>query len=331
MAANHGFHVLSLKYPNGITAQGACGDNPDSNCYLNFRKEIIEGEDFSPEVSVDLPNSIYNRLIKLLKYLNNNYPAQNWDNYFSGENINWGKIIISGHSQGGGHAAVIAKDHPVKRVLMFASPNDYSTFFDAAAPWTDAPHATADSVYYGFNNLYDDVVNFSEQFEIWENLGMSLFGDSVEVEQTLYPFSNSRQLHTSRQSSGIGGNHSIMILDSKTPLDDLGKPVFESVWKYMLGIPLNTSATNSDFFSTKKISFYPNPVNDVFFIKFDFTPSEKYSVLVFDTLGKFQISFLDTQQDVIKIDTSDFKAGVYFVEFRLGNEVILTKKIVKLK
>ena len=42
IAANQGFHVIVLKYPNNTAAQNACGNSSDQDCYLNFRKEIIE-------------------------------------------------------------------------------------------------------------------------------------------------------------------------------------------------------------------------------------------------------------------------------------------------
>lgn len=95
VAANKGFHVVSLKYPNGTAAQSACGGSSDPNCYSNFRKEIIEGFDYSTDVNVDTIDCINNRLLKLLQYLELNNPGQNWSNYFSGNTILWNSINIS--------------------------------------------------------------------------------------------------------------------------------------------------------------------------------------------------------------------------------------------
>lgn len=108
-AANNGFHVVSLKYPNSTAAQTACNNSTDIDCYEKFRREIIEGGDFHPDITVDVPNAINNRLIKLLMYLDTNNPNENWGNYYSGSTINWNKIIVLGHSQGVGPAAYIAK------------------------------------------------------------------------------------------------------------------------------------------------------------------------------------------------------------------------------
>ncbi len=237
LAANNGFHVINLKYPNSIAAKNVCAQSSDKNCYLKFRKEIIEGLDYSDKISVDLSNSINNRLLKLLQYLAQNYPEQNWQSYFDENNIDWNKIIISGHSQGGGHAAVIAINNKVKRVLMFASPNDYSNYYQAPAAWTNMPHLSPNSVYFAFNNLNDKVIDPKQQFEIWQNLGLSNFGKAISVDNNMTPFANSHQLYTSYQTTGIGGNHSAMILDSKTPLDSTNEALFVPVWKYMLGIP----------------------------------------------------------------------------------------------
>lgn len=87
IAANNGFHVVSLRYPNSVAAQTACAGNSDSTCYLKFRKEILEGIDYSTEVDVDTIDCVYNRLIKLLKYLDTNYPSQNWGQFYSGDEV----------------------------------------------------------------------------------------------------------------------------------------------------------------------------------------------------------------------------------------------------
>jgi len=309
LAANNGFHVVSLKYPNSTAAQTACGNSSDPDCYLNFRKEIIEGIDYSIETTVDSSNSISNRLIKLLQYLDSNYPSENWSNYFSANVIDWSKIIVSGHSQGGGHAAVIAISKPVKRVLMFASPNDYSTFFNAPASWTSSPHTAQDSAYYGFNNLNDDVVDFSEQFQSWNNLGMPSFGDSIYVDNTTYPYFNSRQLYTRYDTSGIGGNHSVMILDSKTPIDGFGIPKFEPVWKYMLGIPSAPSGIHSNIL-VQGVKIFPNPMSDFSTVEVN-NMRVKWSWTLFNSLGQtlqYKDNIINSQ---IAIRKDDLTSGVY--------------------
>jgi hypothetical protein len=153
LAANNGFHVVSLKYPNSVSPQTPCRNNSDIDCYEDFRKEILEGLDYSAFISVDTANCVYNRLLKLLIYLDDQHPQQGWGQYYSGNQIMWDRIVVAGHSQGGGHAALIAKDHEVKKVLMFASPNDFSDFFNTPALWTSKPHVTPTYLYYAFGNV----------------------------------------------------------------------------------------------------------------------------------------------------------------------------------
>lgn len=203
LAANWGFHCINLDYRNGVSGQAACGDVPDTDCHLNWRKEIIEGIDYSPHIIVSQTSSINNRVIKLLQYLDANAPAQGWSQYYTGNTIHWDKIIVSGHSQGGGHAAVIGITQDVQRVLMFGSPNDHIDTLNINAPWTALAHVVDDSNYYSFNALYDDVVEYWKQYDHSQNLGQGAFGDTVLVDNAAYPFNNTRQLYT-QQEGGSG-------------------------------------------------------------------------------------------------------------------------------
>jgi len=326
VAANNGFHVVSLKYPNGTAARTACENSTDPNCYLNFRKEILEGIDYSPDISVDGIESAYNRLLKLLQYLDQNNTNQNWGSFYSGNNINWSKIIVSGHSQGGGHAGVIGIDKPVKRILMFASPNDYSEHFSAPATWTTASHIVADSNYYGFNNTLDGVVNFWEQFEMWDALGMDNLGDTVNVLQNSYPYSNTRQLYTDYDTTGVSGTHGVMIHDDKTPIDNQGIPLFAPVWKYMLGIvdTPNTIDENQNF----SINIFPNPTNEIVSLAF----SEPFTgeLILTNTLGDIVWSNNSENKIQYLVNLEPYSKGIYFLQIKKENQRMVTKKIIKL-
>ena len=320
LAANNGFHVVSLKYPNGTAAKTACANSSDVNCYVKFRREILEGQDYSTEVVVDSVDGVYNRLIRVLQYLEVINPPEGWGNYFTGNTIDWNKVVVSGHSQGGGHAAVIGLDCKVYRVLMFASPNDYSDFYSAPAEWTTLQKATPDSVYFGFNNTVDNVVDFSEQFEAWGNLGMPAFGDTIDVGFVEPPYSNSHQLFTQYDTTGIGGNHSVMILDSKTPVDNLGEPLFHPVWEYMLGISSETVGVAE--VSTSAFQIYPNPVES--FIVIEGVSANK-SIELYDATGKKLVVSADYYSNTsVRLSLSDLQSGVYFL--KIDSEVL---KIVK--
>jgi len=140
LATSNGYKVINLNYPNDISATTVCRTSSDIDCHWKFRQEIVFGTDESADVSVNGSNSIINRLEKLLIHLNDLYPLENWSNFLTeSDEINWNEISISGHSQGGGHAAFIGKNFDVDRVLMFASPNEYSSFFSAPVSWISMP------------------------------------------------------------------------------------------------------------------------------------------------------------------------------------------------
>lgn len=324
VAANNGFHVVSLKYENNIAAQTACGESNDADCYYKFRKEIIEGVDLSEEVEVNVANSINNRLLKLLQYMDANTTGQNWSNYYNDGDINWSNIIISGHSQGGGHAALIAKEKNVKRALMFASPNDYSEFYEEPAPWTINDSSTPDSLYYGFNNTADNVVDFEDQMEAWVNLGMPNYGSLVSVDDNEFPYNNSRQLFTSQDTSGFGGNHSLMLLDSKTPLDDNGIPIFTPVWEHMLGVGVEDVSV-VDSMLEEYYSISPNPVENSISINSQ-KPINK--IELYNQPGKL-VREIEVRNTNITIDMTLLKSGIYYLKVYSKNGDVQTEKIVK--
>src|SRR5579862_3042318 len=61
VAAQEGFQVISLMYPDSIPA-AVVRRSAEKDAFLNFRLEVIEGKDLSTYVKVDRTNSIENRL-----------------------------------------------------------------------------------------------------------------------------------------------------------------------------------------------------------------------------------------------------------------------------
>ncbi|MBL8994012.1 MAG: hypothetical protein JNM63_11775 [Spirochaetia bacterium] len=230
--AELGFHAIGLMYPNGTTVGQLAANNSDLNAFESIRMEIIEGRDLGPLVEVNAANSITNRLVKLLVHLAAREPGKGWDQYLdASKNPVWSNIIFSGHSQGGGHAAMIAKIHTVKRALLFAAPKDYAMTISAPAIWyTNGSFQTPRSELYGFNHTADDL---GRQKQIWTNLGMS--GTEVDVFASAPPYGGSRRLLT---SYAIAANlaHASVVQDMETPVLS-GVPVFQPVWSYMLTNP----------------------------------------------------------------------------------------------
>src|SRR5207248_6273506 len=89
VAANLGFHSIGLMYDNAITMHSVCADSPDPDAYQKARLAIILGgtNDF---ITVSATDSITNRLVKLLRYLTNAAPSQNWTQFLASDgNPNW--------------------------------------------------------------------------------------------------------------------------------------------------------------------------------------------------------------------------------------------------
>ena len=252
IAADNGYHVIVLSYPNTVSIPSSCRLDSDPLCFDNMRKEIVYGGNWSPHVNVNSANSIVNRLQKLVLYLNINWPNQNWGQFLTvGNDINWLLLTVSGHSQGAGHAAYLGVEQDLNRVIMFGGPNDYSEYFNDTPNWLDIPRATADSSYFGFINKYDGVIDYQEQLEHWNELNLSLFGDTVEVSSSYCPFEWSHQLYASEDFGNGGVNHGSMIRNLDTPLDPMQVPIYAPIWRYLLGI--NAQIGMADFSYTDSL------------------------------------------------------------------------------
>lgn len=324
LAANNGFKVVVLKYPNNISGTSACRNSADVDCHWKYRQEIIFGTDTSAHVAVDTSNSIVNRFQKLLMHLDSLHPLENWDQFLNNQNsIDWSRVQVSGHSQGGGHAAFIAKRFSVDRALLFAAPNEYSAFYSAPASWIDLPSVTPDSNYYAFGNVADDIVDFNEQYLIWESMQMLALSDSINVDNTSCPYNYSRVLYTEGiTSTTFSENHNLVVIDDFTLLD-AGVPVFIPVWEYMLGLcAITTSISNIDVIENE-VSIFPNPVTDVLHIK---SKQKILRIEVIDPVGKI-IETFNPNHRVYNVNVNRYEGLLLFRCF-FENQVISTTKII---
>ena len=230
--AAKGFHALGLNYPNAEAVGVTCLAH-DTSCFYDVRREIITGTDRGPLVSVNSANSIVTRIVKLVTYLNTTYPNEGWGQYVSGGAPVWSKIVVGGHSQGGGHAGVMAKLYPMARACYFSSPPDYSVTADAPASWVTMPNVTPASRQYGFGNINDTLVPYDKMLPIWQGLGLGAFGVPVSVDSN-GSYNGSHMLTTAVPGNGgqMSPTHGSTALDLATPLTASGIPVFDSVWTY---------------------------------------------------------------------------------------------------
>ncbi len=154
LAANLGYHAISLTYDTGVSAAEACATDRDPKCFEEFRLALIEGG-ASPHLTVSRADSIENRLVKLLAFLQEHRPRENWGQFLNVDQTpKWEAIAVSGHS-GGGHAALIAIKHRVARAVCLGAPKDFNQRRDAPAAWYGEESATPKALFFTFNHRAD--------------------------------------------------------------------------------------------------------------------------------------------------------------------------------
>lgn len=218
-AAALGYHVLYLMYPNDIPA-ASVQDDPDPDAFENFRREVIDGRDRHANVEVDPPNSILNRLRRALAWLAANRAEEGWGRFIGAEGVAWELVALVGHSQGGGHAQLIAEDHAVARLVVLGSPKDYSPAFDRPAAWYGGG-ATPAARQFAFVHTQDtQACSYEQQLE---NLALSGITRVTTTDHPGTPI-NSALAH-------LG-----LVFDFTLPKRD-GEIVYRSIWKEMLTAP----------------------------------------------------------------------------------------------
>lgn len=242
-AANLGFHAVGVMYDNAATMYSLCADSTNPDCYAEARLAVINGGT-NAEVSIPNPESITNRLVKLLAYLAAANPGQNWGQYLTSSNLSWPRIVMAGHSQGAGHAGLIAKIYPVARSVMFDDTDWWTPngkLPGQPANWIAAPGVTAPEYYFGFVHVQDGLISYAEEIPTWDDYGLASFGGPVLVESNASPYAGSHMLTTDLPpQDGTTGldYHNATVVDMATPLAADGvTPIYQPVWQYLLTAP----------------------------------------------------------------------------------------------
>jgi hypothetical protein len=242
-AVDLGYHVIGLAYPNTDAVIGICNE-PKSEltyearqaCYLNVRQQTLGGVPRDKTYTdISDADTIYNRLTNLLVYLDEQYPDEAWGGFLDETGApKWSRIVVAGHSQGGGNAALIGKLHLVARVVMMSSPPDGC--FDASqsepdtfgnklptslpgcvdptsmpptvpgAQWANIPSLTPADRYYGLAHQSEFAItpmlaNWGTKLQSgqWANvggLGLLQFGTPVIREDSAPPYDCAHMLIT---------------------------------------------------------------------------------------------------------------------------------------
>ena len=245
--ASRGFHAVGVNYPNQTAMGTLCQFSTDPDCYWRARAEVVfgNGTPVGGQAPVARADAIVNRVGKLLAWLKDNHPQEGWGQFLlPDKTVDWSKVVLAGHSQGGGHVGVLAKTVSLGRAVYFSSPEDWNELADRPAGWTSSrPNVTPASLQYGFGADNDTLVPNAHAFAHWDAMGLSKpLSGAVLVDIVGTPEASSRQLRTSIPANPASSaptaslrNHGITVVDASTPLDGNGKPLFDvnGVWEYL--------------------------------------------------------------------------------------------------
>lgn len=237
--AARGYHALGLTYINDDAIEGLCGASLDPNCAGDARREVITGVNASTLVNVDAVNSIDSRLQSLLVFLAANFPAEGWGQYLNNGAVNWSLVTVAGHSQGAGHSGFMAKLRDLNRVVMFSGPGDTGAAANTAAAWSSLPNITPVMRQFGFTHTADNLAPLANVLRNWDAIDLDLFGAPFSVDGAAAPFGNSHQLTTSAPPNPnptgptASPTHGAPVVDSVTPRDAQGVPIYQPVWAYL--------------------------------------------------------------------------------------------------
>ena len=234
--------------------------------------------------------------------MNSTYPTQNWNQYLiNPTTLDWTKILVGGHSQGGGHACYFAKFNNVERVLMFSSPNDYSNFYSNSANWLRTSGSTVMSKHFAYLNLLDEIVPFNKQLTNIQGLGLYPLYDTTNVDISSSPYSNSHCLHTA-QTPG----NAILYHNTTTKFSLINN----AVWTYMLTSVITTNI--NEVKENSSISIYPNPTSSIVTIYSDGNLFDK-KYIVQNIAGQTILTGTPSNNKFFTIDFSLLENGIYFV------------------
>jgi hypothetical protein len=180
VARAQGLHVLAPSYVSGSAVGTLCGGL--DACFEPTRTTILTG-DFvagTPQSLGDITfdEAAFDRIVAALLTLADSDRDGRWSDFLDRTKlpdaeaaIRWDKVIVSGHSQGGGHAALIGKRQSVARVVMLASPCD--SVGGTVATWLSNPagyRTDPTTKFFGLASTGDTICPRAP--DAWQALGM---------------------------------------------------------------------------------------------------------------------------------------------------------------
>ena len=235
-AAGLGYHVVYLMYPNDVAA-AVCQDDDDETSFEKFRREIIAGGDLDPRVVVDRVNSIEHRLVQLVRWLAANHAAQGWVQFLAEGSMAWPKVVLAGHSQGGGHAQLLAKDHAVARLVVLGSPKDYNFRHGRPAVWYGGGATPAGRMFAFVHEQDTQACSYTQQLENLRASGLTTVADTDKLAP---PYQHAHVLTTNQPGKPINSAlaHLGLVFDFMLPRGADDRVLYRPAWIYMLTAPV---------------------------------------------------------------------------------------------
>lgn len=249
-AASLGFHAIGLTYDNAVAVGARCLGRPA--CYGEIRRNLFDGATPGRFSAVPPRDTIEHRLVSLLSYLNALYPTGGWAPYLPSSSSvpDYARIVLAGHSDGGGEAAFIASVRAVKGVVVFSGPLDADSQ-DVAAPWLSAVRlgrATPAGRFYAFEHTGDPyAAPIRADWTAMGLDGLDATGGPVSVDTTGAPYGGAHELVSSATLPAVPlAAHDSTVVDAAQPRCPGGALVYTPVWRYLLqaaaGVPVTSSA-----------------------------------------------------------------------------------------
>ncbi len=232
-AADLGFPVIYLMYSNDVAA-AECQNDEDETTFEKFRREIITGVDLDPRVKVGPADGIEHRLLVLVQWLARNRPDEKWGRFLEGDSLAWRKVILAGHSQGGGHAQLMAKDHEVARVVQLGSPKDYNQKHGRPARWYGGGATPARRMFAFVHEQDTQACSYAQQLENLRVSGLTTLADTDKVAP---PYNHAQILTTNYPGKSINSAsaHLMLVFDFMLPRAPVS---YRPVWSYLLTEPV---------------------------------------------------------------------------------------------
>jgi hypothetical protein len=237
-ACSLGWAAIAPMYENRDMARGTCGQ--DAACYEGFHVEVVDGIDRSP-VNVDANDSVLNRARTLLAALVAGDPGFSGWSALATElsGTDWPSVLVSGHSQGSGHALYVAREHATLRLVMLAGPADQlrdGMPDHAPPPWIlELASRTATPVdrFFAYMHRDDSLENVAQVFANWDAMGLGAACDYALAGG--YDAACRRVLIPSDGCGGLNA-HTTVVSRGWGPMCRIGGAGFDNVatWAFLL-------------------------------------------------------------------------------------------------